>query len=85
MCHRSEPKFSQNIRPFTLATFNSYSFPFGLFKMKLKLDAIQAKYMPLTMQGQPAKQPVLKIVAGDFEATTSRLHLDLAFPVIINV
>jgi hypothetical protein len=48
--------------------------------MKLKLDAIQAKYMPLTMQGQPAKQPVLKIVAGDFEATTSRLHLDFAFP-----
>jgi len=42
--------------------------------MKLKLDAIQSKYMPLTMQGQPAQQPVLKIVAGDFEATTSRLH-----------
>lgn len=26
------------------------------------------------MQGQPAKQPVLKIVAGDFEATTSRVE-----------
>ena len=40
--------------------------------MKLKLDAIQSKYMPLTMQGQQVVQPVLKIVAGDFEATTSR-------------
>jgi hypothetical protein len=40
--------------------------------MKLKLDAIQAKYMPLNMQGQQVQQPVLKIVAGDFEATTSR-------------
>ena len=40
--------------------------------MKLKLDEIQAKSMPLTMQGQPVQQPVLKIVAGDFEATTSR-------------
>ncbi len=43
-----------------------------LFTMKLKLDAIQSKYMPLTMQGQQVVQPVLKIVAGDFEATTSR-------------
>lgn len=39
--------------------------------MKLKLDAIQAKYLPLNMQGQAVTQPVLKIVAGDFEATTS--------------
>lgn len=42
------------------------------FRMKLKLDAIQARFMPLTMQGQPVRQPVLKIVAGDFEATTSK-------------
>lgn len=39
--------------------------------MKLKLDDIQAKYLPLNMQGQAVQQPVLKIVAGDFEATTS--------------
>mmetsp|Transcript_122994 Transcript_122994/g.241269 ORF Transcript_122994/g.241269 Transcript_122994/m.241269 type:complete len:917 (-) Transcript_122994:212-2962(-) len=44
--------------------------------MKLKLDEIQAKSMPLTMQGQPVQQPVLKIVAGDFEATTSRVDQD---------
>lgn len=42
--------------------------------MKLKLDEIQAKSMPLTMHGQPVQQPVLKIVAGDFEATTSRYN-----------
>ena len=40
--------------------------------MKLKLDEIQAQNMPMTMQGQLARNPVLKIVAGDFEATTSR-------------
>jgi hypothetical protein len=40
--------------------------------MKLKIDAIEAKGLPLTMNGTPAMQPVLKIVAGEFEATTSR-------------
>jgi hypothetical protein len=41
-------------------------------KMKLKIDAIEGKFLPLNMQGQPVQQPVLKFVAGDFEATTSR-------------
>mmetsp|Transcript_24358 Transcript_24358/g.40654 ORF Transcript_24358/g.40654 Transcript_24358/m.40654 type:complete len:913 (-) Transcript_24358:244-2982(-) len=42
--------------------------------MKLKIDAIEAKNLPLTMNGQVAEQPVLKIVAGEFEATTSRFE-----------
>lgn len=42
--------------------------------MKLKLDAIQAKYLPFDMKGHKPEQPVLKIIAGEFEATTSRVE-----------
>ena len=43
--------------------------------MKIKVDSIVAKCLPFTQHGKKAKQPVLKIIIGEFEAMTSRYEL----------
>jgi len=40
--------------------------------VRLTLEQLVVKYMPLNMNGATAKEPILKIVLGEFEVTTSR-------------
>lgn len=40
--------------------------------VKLTLDQLVVKYMPFNMNNASAKEPILKIVLGEFEVTTSR-------------
>ena len=39
--------------------------------VKLTLDQLVVKYMPFNMNNATVKDPILKIVLGEFEVTTS--------------